>query len=135
MRGLTASENTLVIHSPTWIGLLLVGVGVALLASVFVRRWPRPVRLGGLLGTILLLYGGWHLLRSDVTFERRGFYVDGLLGEEERVGWLQVDAVGAQADRLVFQLKSGGETSVDLTGLAADEQARVLAFARGRLKR
>ena len=135
IRGLTASETTLVVHSPAWIGLVLVGVGVALLASVFVRRWPRPVRLGGLLGTILLLYGGWHLLRSDATFERRGFYVDGMLGEEERVGWLQVNAVEAQPDRLVFQLKSGGESSIDLTGLSPEEQARVLAFARARMKR
>jgi hypothetical protein len=135
MRGLTASDTTLVVHSPAWIGLLLVVVGIALTACVFMRRWPRPVRLGGLLGTILLLYGGWHLLRSEVTFEKRGFYVDGLLGEEERVGWLQVSAVEAQPDRLVFQLKSGGESSVDLTGLSADEQARVLAFARGRVKR
>ncbi|HET6264222.1 MAG TPA: hypothetical protein VFD95_05150 [Usitatibacter sp.] len=135
IRGLTASDTTLVVHSPAWIGLLLVGVGVALMAGMFVRRWPRPVRLGGLLGTIILMYGGWHLLRSDATFEKRGFYVDGMLGEEERVGWLQVNSVEAQPDRLVIQLRSGGESSVDLAGLSAEEQARVLAFARGRVKR
>jgi len=135
VRSLSASDSLLVIHSPAWIGLLLVGVGVALMAGVFVRRWPRPVRLGGLLGTVLMLYGGWNLLRSETTFERRGFYVEGMLGEEERVGWLQVAAMEATADRLLVQLKNGHEVNVDLSGLSAPEQSRVVAFVRERLKR
>ena len=144
MRSLSGSDTTLVIQSPTWMGVALVALGIAVTLGVLVRRWPRPVRLSALLGTILLLYGGWHLLRNVITFEPRGFYVESPLGEEERVGWLQVSGIdaggltgarNAEPGHLVFNLRTGRDVSVDLSGLSADEKARVLAFARSRVKR
>ena len=144
MRSLTEADAMLVIQSPMWFGLVLVGVGVVVTLVALLWRWPRPWRLGAFLGTIMLLYGGWHLLRTVVTFEARGFYVESMRGEEERVGWSQVTGIDAgglkgapntERDHLVFQLNTGREASVDLSGLSPEEQARVLRFAQARLKR
>ena len=143
MRTLSVADNTLIIQSPAWIGWLLVALGVAVTLVVFVRRWRRQVRLAGLLGTILLLYGGWHLLANVTTFESRGFYIESPLGEEERVGWLQVANVDtggrkgakhAERDHLVFQLRTSREVGVNLSGLSDDEKARVVAFVQKRVK-
>lgn len=136
MRALSVSDNLLVVQSPPWIGLVLVGVGVVITLVALFVRWPRPWRLSAFLGTIVLLYGGWHLLRNAITFEPRGFYIESPLGEEERVGWLQVVGIDpkAEPDHLVFQLRTGRDVSVDLSGLSADEQAKVVAFVRRRVK-
>ena len=144
MRSLLEADSILVIQSPAWIGWVLVGAGVAITVTVLLRRWPRPWRLSAFLGTILLLYGGLHLLRTVITFEPRGFYVESKLGEEERVGWSQVTGIDAgglkgapnsERDRIVFQLNTSREVTVDLSGLSSDEQARVLRYAQARLKR
>ena len=144
MRSLSASETTLVIQAPTWIGLLLVGVGIALAIYVLVRQVPRPARLGAFLGTIALLCVGWYLLGTTTTFESRGLVVNSILGEEERVGWLQVSGIDTGAptgaknfepDHLTVQLRNSGEVRVDLSGLTAEEKARVVAFVRARLKK
>jgi hypothetical protein len=142
-RTVTIADNVLVVHSPMWIGLACVGVGIVVTLVALTLKWPRPWRLGAFLGTLILLYGGWHLLRNVITFESRGFYVESPLGEEMRVGWLQVGGIdegglrgakNSEPNQLVFQIRSGGEASVDLSGLSPDEQARVVAFARKRLK-
>jgi hypothetical protein len=144
VRGLTATENLLVIQAPPWIGMTLIAVGVALVIGAFAFKPPRPSRLLASLGCMALLYAGWHLLNTKTTFESRGFIVDGMLGEQERVGWLQVASIetGAPAGarnfepaQLTFQLRNSSEVAVDLTGLDAAEKARVLEFARARLKR
>jgi hypothetical protein len=144
VRSLSASDSTLVIQAPTWIGVLLVGVGIALAIFVLVRKVPRPARLGAFLATVALLYAGWYLLSTSMTFEARGFYVDGMFGEEERVGWLQVSGIdtGAPAGsrnfdpvRLTFYLRNSNEVTIDLSGLTAQEKAHVVAFVKGRLKR
>ena len=136
MRTLTVSDNLLVIHSPLWMGLVLIAAGIAITVGVFFIKWRREIRLGALLGVVIVLYGGWNLLRNTTTFERRGFYVEGLRGEEQRVGWLQVSGIGksSSTDELVLNLRSGGELSIDLSGLSADDQAKVTTFVRGRLK-
>lgn len=144
MRSLSASDTTLVIQAPTWIGLLLVGVGIALAVFVLVRKVSRPARLGAFLATIVLLCAGWFVLSTSTTFETRGFHVDGILGEEERVGWLQVSGIdtgkpaGArnfEPDHLTLQLRNSGDVSVDLSGLTAEEKDRVVAFVQARLQR
>src|SRR5437868_6369593 len=113
-RTVTVAGNSLIVHSPTWIGIVLVVVGIATAVVALLPRWPRVYRLGALLGTIILLYGGWELLGNVITFEPRGFYVEGPLGEEMRVGWLQVGGIGksASTDDLVLNLRSGGELGV-----------------------
>jgi len=144
VRGLTATENLLVIQAPPWLGMTLIGVGIAMVVVAFVLKPPRPSRLLASLGCMALLYAGWHFLNTRTTFESRGFIVDGMLGEQERVGWLQVAGIetGAPAGarnhepaQLTFQLRNSSEVAVDLTGLDAAEKARVLEFARARLKR
>ena len=64
IRTLTVDDKILVIQSPPWIGWACIVAGVVIMLGAFVRRLPRPVRLGALLGTLLLIYGGWHLLRN-----------------------------------------------------------------------
>lgn len=134
MRSLSASDTALFIQVPTWIGLLLVVAAIAVAAGALLRKPPRPWRLGAFLATIVLLCAGWYALATSTTFERRGFYVHSILGEEERVGWLQVSAIDAKEDYVSFQLRSSREVTVDLSGLAAEEKARVVAFVKGRLK-
>ena len=135
-RTVTVAGNSLIVHSPTWIGIVLVVVGIATAVVALLPRWPRVYRLGALLGTIILLYGGWELLGNVITFEPRGFYVEGPLGEEMRVGWLQVGGIGksASTDDLVLNLRSGGELGVELGGLSEDDHARVVAFVQKRIK-
>lgn len=146
MRSLSVSDTVLVIQSPVWLGLLCIAAAIGLGVVVFVLRRPRPVRLAALLGTFVLLYAGWWSLRTTTTFEMRGFYIESMRGEEERVGWSQVSGVegggappakGAKAgnpDELTILLRSGGEVAVDLTGLGDDEKAKVVAFVKARLK-
>ena len=102
MRTLTVSDNLLVIHSPMWMGLLLIAVGIAITVGVHFIKWRREIRLGALLGVIIVIYGGWSLLRNTTTFERRGFYVEGLRGEEQRVGWLQVSGIGPSGRKFIL---------------------------------
>ena len=140
----------MVIQSPTWVGLLCIALAIVLAIVVVVLKRPRPVRLAAFLGTFVLLYAGWWALRTVTTFETRGFYIEGMRGEEERVGWSQVSSIegagapaakgakggkAASADELTFQLRSSGEVTVDLSGLTDEERAKVLAFVQARLKR
>lgn len=134
MRSLSASDATLFIQVPTWIGLVLVGAAIAVAAGALLRKPPRPWRLGAFLATIVLLYAGWYSLATVTTFERRGFVVESMRGEEERVGWLQVSAIDPKHDYVSFQLRSSREVTVDLSGLTAEEKARIVAFVKGRLK-
>lgn len=140
MRGLSVTDTTLVIQSPVWLALIFIVVGVLLTGAVFIRSLPRAWRLGALLGTMSLLYGGWYMLGNTTTFESRGFYVEGMFGEEERVGWLQVTGIdtgpkNAEPQQIAFQLRNSSEVTVDLGGLAAQDKARVVDFVRARLKR
>lgn len=146
MRSLSVSDTVLVVQSPVWLGLACIVLAIALGVVVFVLRRPRPVRLAALLGSFVLIYAGWWSLRTTTTFEMRGFYVESMRGEEERIGWSQVSGVegagappakGAKpgnADELTILLRSGGEVAVDLAGLADHEKAKVVAFVRARLK-
>lgn len=139
MRSLSDSDGLLVIQGPTWLGLALIAIAITLAIAVLVLKKPRPVRLGAFLGTIVLLYAGWLLVGTRTTFEPRGYYVESIYGEEERVGWLQVRGVGTSpgegSDHLVLQLRNSSEASIDLSGLTAEEKARVVAYVRGRLSR
>jgi hypothetical protein len=142
-RTLDAGDGFLVIQAPPEFGLALIGAGIVLALALFVRRLPRPVRLAGFLGTILMIYGGWHLLIPKVSIESRGFYIESIYGEEDRVGWTQVSGMDAsglsgtrsfQQGHLVFQLRNGREVALDLSALNAAEQARVAAYVRAQLK-
>lgn len=135
MRTLSASDSTLVIQTPAWIGIALVAVAIGLTAFAFARRPQRAIRLGLYLGTLVALYVAWHALATRLTFEPRGFVVDGIYGEEERVGWLGVASVDTKSEpgRIVFHLRSSREVPVDVSDLDADGQARIAAFARARL--
>src|SRR5688572_4053429 len=86
VRSLTETDSTLLVQAPPWLGVLLIGVAIGLTVFALLRRPPRVARLGAFLATLVLLYVGWHAHAQRVTFEPRGFYVDGLYGEEERVG-------------------------------------------------
>jgi hypothetical protein len=150
VRTLSASDTALVIQSPMWVGLACIALAIVLAIVVVVLRRPRPVRLAAFLGTFVLLYAGWWALRTVTTFETRGFYVEGIYGEEERVGWSQVAGIegagapaakgakgakSASADELTLQLRSSGEVTVDLSGLTDAEKAKVVAFVQARLRR
>ena len=149
MRSLSASDSSLVIQAPAWFGVACLAFAVILAIVVVVLRRPRPVRLAAFLGTFVLLYAGWHALRTVTTFEARGFYVESMRGEEERIGWSQVSGVegggalapkgtkgapSAAAEHLTLLLRTGGEVAIDLSGLSDAEKARVVAFVRERLK-
>lgn len=143
MRTVTEAGSSLIIQSPLWLPLALMGAGLVLIALPFFLKPPRPYRLGALLGTILLLVAGWQLFTSTATFESRGFVVTGRLGDEERVGWLQVTGIDTglpesqkgEPKHLVLQVRSSGEVAIDLTGLSAAEKARVVAYVREKMKR
>ena len=142
MRTLTATDSTLVVQAPPWLGVLLIVVAIVLTVVALFRRPPRVARLSAFLATLAMLYVGWHAHAKRVTFEPRGFYVDGLYGEEERVGWLGVATVDApgpaggkgEPGHLIFHLRNSREVSVDLSDLGAAEQAQVVAYAKARLK-
>ena len=95
MRTLSDNDGLLVIQSPTWLGLTLIAVAivVAIAAIALARKVPRPARLGALLASIVLLYVGWHLIGTKTTLEPRGYFVESIYGEEERLGWLQVNQI------------------------------------------
>ena len=142
-RVLNADDGFLVIQAPQWIGITLIGLGIVLSLAVFVRQFPRPVRLAGFLGTILMLYGGWHLLIPKISIESRGFFVESIYGEEDRVGWTSVQSLddgGLRGARhstpghLAFQLRNSREVSIDLSSLNNAEQQQVLAFVKKQLK-
>ena len=138
MRTLSASDTTLVIQSPAWVGVAVLVLALGLTAIALLRRPPRVVRLGAFLGTIALLYGGWNLISNRVTFEPRGFIVvEGIYGEEERVGWLGVSSVDTKSmpGYVVFHLRNSREVALDVSDLDAADQARVATFARARLTR
>jgi hypothetical protein len=142
VRTLTATDSTLVVQAPPAIALGLIGVAIVLTVVALLRRPPRVARLSAFLATLTMLYVGWHAHAKRVTLEPRGFYVDGLYGEEERVGWLGVASIDAGAlaggkgepGRLLFLLRNSREVSLDLSDLDAAEQAQVVAYARARLK-
>ena len=135
MRTLLASDSGLVIQVPTWIGILLIVAAIAVAAGALVRKPPRPWRLLSFLAAIALLYAGWYSIATVTTFEPRGFVVETMRGEEERIGWLQVRGVDARADFVIFQLRNSNEVTVDLSGLDPGEIARVVAFAKAQVKR
>jgi hypothetical protein len=143
MRALSESEGLLVIQGPNGLGLLLIAIAivVALAAVALARKVRRPVRLGAFLVSIALLYFGWHLVGTKTTLESRGYYVESIYGEEQRMGWLQVSdiaptiaGVKANPDHLVLLLRNSNEAVIDLSGLAPEEKARITAYVRQRLK-
>jgi hypothetical protein len=145
MRSLTDVDGLLVIQGPTWLGFTLIGLAVilAIAAIVLARKLPRPARLGTFLATIVLLYAGWHLIGTRTTIESRGYYVESIYGEEERLGWLQVSdsaaatlgPKAANSDQLVLLLRNSNEASIDLSGLTPEEKARIVSFVKSRLQR
>lgn len=144
VRTLTEAGSSLVIQSPLWLPLALMGAGLVLMALPLFLKPPRPYRLGALLGTILFLVAGWQLFTTTTTFEPRGFRTTGRLGDEERVGWLQVSGIdtgapagrkGAEPRHLVIQLRNSAEVEIDLAGLSLAEKNRVVAYIRERLAR
>lgn len=145
MRTLTDSDGLLVIQSPTWLGITLIGLAVviAIAAVLLSKRVPRPARLGAFLGSIVVLLAGWHLIGTRTTLEPRGFYVESIYGEEQRVGWLQVSNIVAAGpkskhvnpDHLALWLLNTNEVSIDLSGLAPEERARVVSYVKARLVR
>ena len=86
MRALSEADGILVIQGPTGLGFVLIAIaiGIAILAVALARRVPRQARLGAFLVTILLLYGGWHLIGIKTTIDPRGYYVERISGEEDR---------------------------------------------------
>ena len=135
MRSLLESDSALVIQVPAWIGYVLIVAAIAVAAGALVRKPPRPWRLLSFLAAIALLYAGWYSLATVTTFEHRGFVVETMRGEEERIGWLQVTAMDVRGDYAIFLLRNTSEVTVDVAGLAAEEKARIVAFVKGRLKR
>ncbi len=135
MRSLLESDSALVIQVPAWIGYFLIAAAIAVAAGALVRKPPRPWRLGAFLAAIALLYAGWYSLATVTTFEHRGLVVETMRGEEERIGWLQVRGVDAREDFAIFQLRNSNEVTVDLSGLGAEDRARLIAFVKARLKR
>ena len=135
MRTLLESDGTLLVQVPTWIGLALIAAAIGVAAGALLARPPRPWRLGAFLAAIGLLYAGWHSLTTVTTFEQRGFVVETMRGEEERIGWLQVSGMDARGDYAIFLLRNSSEVTVDLSGLAPEEKARIVAFVKARLKR
>ena len=135
MRSLSASDTALVVQVPAWIGLLFVAAAVAIAAGALLRKPPRPWRLLSFLATIALLYAGWYSIATVTTFEPRGFVVDSMRGEEERIGWSQVSAIDARGDYAIFLLRNSSEVTVDLSGLAPEEKGRIVSFVKARLKR
>ena len=142
MRTLTETDSTLVVQAPPAVALGLIVVAVVLTVVALLRRPPRVARLSAFLATLAMLYVGWHAHAKRVIFEPRGFYVDGLYGEEERVGWLGVATVDApglaggkgEPGHLVFHLRNSREVSVDLSDLDPGDQSRVVSYAKARLK-
>lgn len=113
VRTLTEAGSSLVIQSPLWLALALMGAGLVLVAL-------------------------------PVFLEPRGFRTTGRLGDEERVGWLQVSGIDtgtpagqkdAQPRHLVIQIRSSAEVEIDLAGLSLAEKNRVVAYIRERLAR
>ena len=141
-RTLAERDGALVIsNAPIWVGYVLIVIGVLLMAAFFIKRLPRrEARLGALLGVILLIYAGWHLTATKITIEQRGFVVESIYGEEQRMGWLQVRSIapvvaGAKTnpDHLVLLLRNTNEHVIDLAGLAPEERARVSTYVKTRL--
>ena len=141
-RTLAEHDGALVIsNAPIWLGYVLIALGVLLMAGMFIRRVPkREARLGALLGTIMLIYAGWHLTANKITIEQRGFYIESMYGEEQRTGWLQVRSLAPAVagtkqnpDHLVLLMRNSNEMSIDLSGLSSEEQAKVRAYVKKRL--
>jgi hypothetical protein len=144
MRTVTEVDGALVVTAgPPWLGVLLIVLGIVLLVGLFIRKLPRRVaRLGALFGTILLVVAGWFQTSSKTTLEPRGFYVESIYGEEQRVGWSRIRQIAPaekgvkyDPDELVLQTRTGSEVAIDLWGLAPEERARVTAFVKKALSK
>lgn len=117
MLNVTETPDGLLLAAPSWVGLLAILLGLALLATVVVSATPLgkslvarlpflaslpiapwfPVAkvrlvtaLAALVTGLVLLYASLDLLRASASFERRGIVVNGAFGEEARLVWSQV---------------------------------------------
>jgi hypothetical protein len=94
-------------------------------------------------GGVFLVYTGLQFLFGSTVFEQRGVIVNGLFGEVERLAWGQVRrqeieelALGrGRSSYLVLYTKGGDYLPIGISGLAAEESARLQKFTAERLRR
>ena len=142
MLQLSETGGNLIIAYPAWLGLLMIGLGVALgvhLARHFV--WQGKT-FGIAAATALLVLGGFYFLTYKVTLTPSEGRVFVLPGGKQRIDWTHATSVATEQRRgrgtstwVVVRTAAGASLEINVTGLSGAEEQQLRDYIAARMKK
>ncbi len=142
MLQLSEAGGNLIIAYPAWLGLLMIGLGVALgfhLARHFV--WQGKT-FGIVAATALLVLGGLYFLTYKVTLTPDEGLVFALPGGKQDIEWSHAISVATEQRRgrgtstwVVVRTVSGASLEIKVTGLSGVDEHRLREYIAARVRK
>src|SRR5690606_13955375 len=96
MSRLTESASGLVISSPVWLGILVLGMGIALAVYVVRGKVAAGRRFGAAIGALVTIYVGVHFLGNRTTLDDVGVRIVSPMKPTESIAWSEVASVAVE---------------------------------------
>jgi len=142
MLRLSEAGQNLVIDYPAWLGLLLIGLGVAL-AVHLARRFAWKAQTFGIAGaTAALLFGGLYFLTYKVTLTPEEGRAYAFPGSRQLVEWSHAVSLATEQRHgrgnstwIVVWTAAGSALEINVTGLSGPEEQRLRNYIAEHMKR
>jgi hypothetical protein len=139
---LSEAGQNLVIDYPAWLGLLVIGLGVAL-AVHLARRFAWKVQSFGVVAaTALLLFGGLYFFTYKVTLTPESGRAYAFPGGSQGIEWDHAVSVGTEQRHgrgtstwIVVQSAAGNRLEINVTGLSGGDEQRLREYIAARMNK
>jgi len=136
MQKLTETSQGLVLSYPTWLGLVVLAIGVTLAVYGARGKAAPKMRLSYVIGTLAMVWGGVYVLTAKVTLTDAGMRNYVFLVKDERLEWrdaasLQLErrqAKGGPVWHIIVLDHAGQEFDIGTPGLSDADRSRVVKF-------
>lgn len=140
MLRLSESGQNLVVGYPAWLGLLIIGLGVALAVHLARRFTWKTQTFGIAAATALLLFGGLYFLTYKVTLTPVGGSVYAFPGGTQRIEWSHAASVSTEVRKgrgtstwIVVRTATASAFEVNVTGLSGADEHRLREYVAARM--
>ena len=141
MLRLSEVGGVLTLHSPAWLGVLLVALGLLLGIYVF-RGKARGKTFGVAIVALILIWFGWRSLYGYTRLDDTGVVERGAFGIESVTAWSDIAAVGIDGRKLgrggvtlclILSRADGPEVLIQIGALDAPSRVRLLEYVTQRV--
>ena len=142
MLHLSEAGQNLVIDYPAWLGLLVIGLGVALAIHLARRFTWKAQTFGIAAATALLFFGGLYFFTYKVTLTPEGGRAYALPGHSQSIEWNHAVSVGTDQRHgrgtstwIVVQSAAGNRLEINVTGLSGGDEQRLREYIAARMNK